>query len=54
MWQTKSGLWLFKGDHNSHDKLVEKTLRFLTQLTKAKEEVVQSLFSTGNNFKVNK
>ena len=53
MWQTKSGLWLFKGDHNSHDKLVEKTLRFLTQLTKAKEEVVQSLFSTGNNFKVN-
>ena len=44
----------FKGDHNSHDKLVEKKLRFLTQLTKAKEEVVQSLFSTGNNFKVNK
>ena len=34
-------------------KLVEKKLRFLTQLTKAKEEVVQSLFSTGNNFKVN-
>ena len=34
-------------------KLVEKKLGFLTQLTKAKEEVVQSLFSTGNNFKVN-
>ena len=34
-------------------KLVEKKLRFLTQLTKAKEEVLQSLFSKGNNLKVN-
>ena len=34
-------------------KLVEKKLRFLTQLTEAKEEVVRSLFSTGNNFKLN-
>ena len=34
-------------------KLVEKKLRYLTQLTEAKEEVVRSLFSTGNNFKLN-
>ena len=34
-------------------KLAEKKVRCLIQLTKAKEEVVQSLFFKGTNFKVN-
>ena len=27
MWQTKSGLWLFKGDHNSHDKISREEVK---------------------------